>query len=93
MEEIAEESGLALGTVYAVFRGKSAIVDALHQSRLGELIQTAQQAAEDSHSPLDRLVAGVRAVPYKRLGRPLVPVPSRAEQSQWAVRLARAEQR
>ena len=25
MEEIAEESGLALGTVYAVFRGKSAI--------------------------------------------------------------------
>ena len=61
MEEIAEESGLALGTVYAVFRGKSAIVDALHESRLGDLIRTAQRAAQDSASPLDRLVAGVRA--------------------------------
>ena len=61
MEEIAEESGLALGTVYAVFRGKSAIVDALHESRLGDLLRTAQRAAQDSASPLDRLVAGVRA--------------------------------
>ena len=85
MEEIAEESGLALGTVYAVFRGKSAIVDALHQSRLGELIQTAQQAAEDSHSPLDRLVAGVRAYIEYFLERPEYLKIHLAEGTSWGL--------
>lgn len=61
MEEIAEGSGLSLGTVYSVFRGKPAIVDALHEARLRELLDRSTGIARDLHDPLDMLVAGVRA--------------------------------
>lgn len=61
MEEIAEAAGLALGTVYSVFRGKSAIVDALHETRLRALLQISNAAARDVEGPLEMLVAGVRA--------------------------------
>ena len=85
MEEIAEESGLALGTVYAVYRGKSAIVDALHESRLGDLIQTAQRAAQDSDSALDRLVAGVRAYIEYFLAHPAYLQIHLAEGTSWGL--------
>jgi AcrR family transcriptional regulator len=61
MEEIAEAAGLSLGTVYAVFRGKPAIVDALHESRLRELLRRSAEAARGLEEPLEMLIAGVRA--------------------------------
>ncbi len=60
MEEIAQAAGLSLGTVYSVFEGKAAIVDALHGSRLREIIAAANEAAREHEGPLDMLVAGVR---------------------------------
>jgi AcrR family transcriptional regulator len=61
MEQIAEAAGLSLGTVYAVFRGKAAIVDALHERRLREVLERAGVAARDLSDPLETLIAGVRA--------------------------------
>lgn len=61
MEEIAEAAGLSLGTVYAVFRGKPAIVDALHEKRLSDLLQRSTEVARGLEDPLEMLVAGVRA--------------------------------
>jgi AcrR family transcriptional regulator len=61
MEEIAEGAGLSMGTVYAVFRGKPAIVDALHEARLRDLLQRSVDFARDLEDPLEMLIAGVRA--------------------------------
>jgi len=61
MEEIAEAAGLSLGTVYSVFRGKAAILDSLHETRLRELVQMAAVVARGLPGPVERLVAGVRA--------------------------------
>jgi AcrR family transcriptional regulator len=61
MEQIAEAAGLSLGTVYAVFRGKAAIVDALHERRLREVLARATAAVHGLGDPLAKLLAGVRA--------------------------------
>ena len=37
MEELAEQAGLSLGTLYSVYKGKAEIVDALHEARLREI--------------------------------------------------------
>ena len=61
METLAEESGLSLGTLYSVYKGKSEIVDALHESHLRE-IHAASIAAEALEAqPLHALLAGSRA--------------------------------
>lgn len=61
MEEVAEAAGLSLGTVYAVFRGKPSIVDALHEKRLRDLLLRSAEVARGLDDPLGMLVAGVRA--------------------------------
>ncbi|MGH0034004.1 MAG: TetR/AcrR family transcriptional regulator [Myxococcota bacterium] len=61
MEQIAEAAGLSLGTVYAVFRGKAAIVDALHERRLREVFDRTSAGAQGLRDPLEKLIAGVRA--------------------------------
>jgi AcrR family transcriptional regulator len=61
MEQTAEAAGLSLGTVYAVFRGKASIVDALHERRLREVLERAGVAVRDLSDPLETLIAGVRA--------------------------------
>ncbi len=61
MEDLAEEAGISLGTLYSVYRGKAEIVDALHESRLRE-IHAASVAAERARSePLEALLAGSHA--------------------------------
>jgi len=60
MEEIAQEAGLSLGTVYSVFRGKSAILEALHEMRLRELLHTSVSATRNLGDTVEILVAGVR---------------------------------
>lgn len=61
MEEIAAESGLSLGTLYSVFSGKSEIVRAIHETRLGEVLQRASDVARGLRDPLEMLLRGVRA--------------------------------
>jgi AcrR family transcriptional regulator len=61
MEEIAADAGLSLGTVYSVFRGKPAIVDALHEARLRDLLQRSIDVARGLEDPLEMLIAGTRA--------------------------------
>lgn len=60
MDEIAEDAGLALATVYTVFRGKAAIVDALHEARLRELILLAERSSTSLDDPVKALFAGGR---------------------------------
>jgi len=61
MEDIAVEAGLSLGTVYAVFRGKPAILDGIHEMRLGDLLERATGAVHGLDSTLDMLIAGMCA--------------------------------
>jgi AcrR family transcriptional regulator len=61
MEEIAGESGLSLGTLYSVFAGKAALVGAIHDVRLEEVLARTADVAGDLTSPVDRLLGGVRA--------------------------------
>jgi AcrR family transcriptional regulator len=61
MEDLADEAGISLGTLYTVYKGKAEIVDALHEARLKE-IHSASIAAELAESgPLEALLAGSRA--------------------------------
>jgi TetR/AcrR family transcriptional regulator len=61
MEEIARESGLSLGTLYSVFAGKAALVREIHDVRLEEVLTLTSDVARELSSPVDRLLAGVRA--------------------------------
>ncbi|MFQ5416038.1 MAG: TetR/AcrR family transcriptional regulator [Myxococcota bacterium] len=59
MEEVAAESGLSLGTLYAVFSGKAQLVHAIH-ARLREVLARAISVARGSRDPLEMLLLGVR---------------------------------
>ncbi len=61
MEQLAEEAGIALGTLYSVYKGKSEIVDALHEARLREIHSASIEAETAESSPLGALLAGSRA--------------------------------
>jgi AcrR family transcriptional regulator len=61
MEEIAARSGLSLGTLYSVFAGKLELVRAVHETRLGEVLQRAADAGRGLDDPLAMLLAGVRS--------------------------------
>jgi AcrR family transcriptional regulator len=87
MEEIADAAGLSLGTVYAVFRGKSAIVDALHETRLRELLQRAVAVARGLENPLEMLTAGVRAYVEYFLAHPDYLRMYVGEGSSWGMRV------
>jgi len=61
MEEIAAESGLSLGTVYAVFAGKPDLLRAVQEARNREILALAAAAAGRAEGPRERLLAAVRA--------------------------------
>jgi AcrR family transcriptional regulator len=61
VEEIARTSGLSLGTLYSVFAGKAQLFRAIHEERGREVVERCNQAARPLASPVDRLLAGVRA--------------------------------
>lgn len=92
MEAIAGEAGLSLGTVYAVFSGKDEIVDALHEARLREMLDVAIAAARGSGSPLELLVAGVRAYVEYFLHHPDYLRMYIADGTTWGVRSALSSQ-
>jgi len=87
MEEIADASGLSLGTVYSVFRGKAAIVDALHEARLRDLLRGAVEATRGMREPLEMLIAGVRAYAEYFLAHPDYLRMYLAEGSSWGMRV------
>lgn len=60
IQEIASESGLSLGTLYSVFDGKSDILTAVHDERLGRLFELAGRALGTSERASDRLLEGNR---------------------------------
>lgn len=61
MEEIAQESGLSLGTLYSVFSGKAAIFGAIHEAADRELLRRSVESVKGRVAPLDAVLAGVRA--------------------------------
>lgn len=60
IQDIASASGISLGTLYSVFDGKAAIIEAIHDERLGELFQRARDAMATEDTAADRLVLGNR---------------------------------
>jgi AcrR family transcriptional regulator len=63
MEEVASESGLSLGTVYSVFSGKAELVQAIHETRLRDVLRRAVRVAVGRDDPLEALLLGVRTTP------------------------------
>jgi AcrR family transcriptional regulator len=70
MDEIAQESGLSIQTVYSVFAGKSEIFRAIHDHGDRSLLERAVTAAEGLDDPYAALRAGVRAYTLYFLERP-----------------------
>lgn len=60
MEEIAAEAGVALGTLYNVFAGKAQLVAAIHETRLREAMNRADELARSTSDPVETLLMGVR---------------------------------
>lgn len=60
IQDIAAESGLSLGTLYSVFDGKSDILEAVHDERLGKLFQLAGNALATNDKAATRLMQGNR---------------------------------
>ena len=60
IQEIAAQSGLSLGTLYSVFEGKSDILEAVHEERLGQLFELAGRALGTEASAANRLLEGNR---------------------------------
>lgn len=85
MEEISEAAGLSLTTVYAVLRGKLAILDAIHEARMSEAVASAEVAAAAAHGPLDMLVAGVRAFARYFIAHPEYLRIHLADERSWAI--------
>lgn len=61
MEDLAEQAGISLGTLYSVYKGKAEIVDALHAERLREIHAASVEAERAEAGPLEALLAGSRA--------------------------------
>ena len=61
IQEIADEAGIALGTLYKVFRGKAEIHRTIHEQRSRNLFDACEAALLDAASPLEELLAFVTA--------------------------------
>lgn len=59
VQEIANKSGLALGTLYGVFPGKSDIHRAIHESRALGIIAHCIRAVRPGDNPLEQLLHGI----------------------------------
>ena len=61
MQDVANEAGLALATVYATIPSKEEIYSAIHERRGRALLESAAGAATGATSAMDALVRGVDA--------------------------------
>lgn len=60
MQTIANEAGIAVGTVYNVFGGKAELFSDVLTYRLPELLQTTSEAALEATSTFESLTKGLR---------------------------------
>lgn len=51
LDEIADRAGLGIGTVYRRFPNRSALVGALFEDRVAEVVRLAERAADGSQAP------------------------------------------
>ena len=61
IQEIADESGLALGTLYKVFRSKAEVFRTVHERRSRDLLAACETALSPAAAPLEALLAVVGA--------------------------------
>jgi TetR/AcrR family transcriptional regulator len=61
MQGIADEAGVAVGTVYSVFGSKSELFSVVLTRRLPELLEMTTSAALSATNTLERLTKGLRA--------------------------------
>lgn len=61
VQAIAEEAGVAVGTVYSVFGSKAELFSEVLTHRLPELLQLTSAAAIHANTPLEALTTGLRA--------------------------------
>jgi AcrR family transcriptional regulator len=61
IQEVADEAGIALGTLYKVFRGKAEIFRTIHERRSRDLFAACEGAIRGATSPLQELLAFVMA--------------------------------
>ncbi len=61
MQEVAEEAGISLNTLYAAYPGKRELFEALHELRGAEFLEAVSTAMPKTLPPLEALRAGVRA--------------------------------
>lgn len=59
IQDVADEAGVALGTLYKCFSGKAEILRAIHEHRSRELLARCEAAAGGEASPLRALLAYV----------------------------------
>lgn len=60
IQDIAAASGLSLGTLYSVFDGKAAVLEAIHLDRLAELFLLVHETMADDDRAAERLLRGNR---------------------------------
>ncbi len=61
MQSIADEAGVAVGTIYSVFGSKSELFSVVLTRHLPELLEVTTQAALSTSTTLERLTRGLRA--------------------------------
>ena len=61
MQDVADEAGVSLGTLYRAFPGKGELYRAIHSLRGAELLARCQAAQDPASSPRENLLAYVSA--------------------------------
>lgn len=61
VQAIADEAGVAVGTIYSVFGSKAELFSEVLTHRLPELLQITSAAAINASTPLEALTTGLRA--------------------------------
>ena len=83
MQDVAEEAGVSLGTLYRCFPGKWELYRAIHSLRGEELLARCQAAQDPAASPRENLLAYVSAYIDYLAGHPLYLRMHLAESNAW----------
>jgi AcrR family transcriptional regulator len=70
VQEIADEAGFSLGTLYKLFRGKAEIVSRVHERRGDALFAAGEAAIAEAGHPLTRLLGFVTAYLHELVAHP-----------------------
>jgi AcrR family transcriptional regulator len=70
IQDIAEEIGVSVGTIYSVFGSKSELFDAVLTHRLPELLDIIHKTADNAPSILEKLIEGLDAFVIYMLEHP-----------------------